>query len=518
MTDSSAEAFFAAARPHRGIITICMIAAALLQVLDATIANVALPHMQGSLSAATDQISWVLTSYLISAAIVMPSIAWIAGRFGRRRVVLVCMAGFTMGSMLCGTAQSLEQMVIYRLIQGVFGAGLVPMSQSVILDIYTLAERGKAMSMWSAGIMVGPIIGPTLGAWLTDTYDWRWVFYVNVPIGVVGFAGIWLYLPAGTLERARRFDWLGFVSLAVGIAGFQLVLDRGETKDWFGSYEIVIEATMCVVGFYLFAVQTLLAKHPFISRQILNNRNFVTSILLCFAVGAVLNSTSALLPPYFQGLAGYPVLLSGLAMMPRGIGTVLVTPVVSKLMSTMDPRHLMAFGLMSLSYATWQMAHWTPDVSIAAQIPMQMLQGASMTIVFTPMQLVAFSNVPGALRTEASGLMSLFRNFGGSTGVATLETLLVRNTQASHQDLARFATPFNRALQSGAAHQAWDPAVAGGAMRLDAMVNHQAQIIAYSDDFLFVSIAIIPAALAILLMRRPAAARVADAETHSAIE
>ena len=464
MTDSSAEAFFAAARPHRGIITICMIAAALLQVLDATIANVALPHMQGSLSAATDQISWVLTSYLISAAIVMPSIAWIAGRFGRRRVVLVCMAGFTMGSMLCGTAQSLEQMVIYRLIQGVFGAGLVPMSQSVILDIYTLAERGKAMSMWSAGIMVGPIIGPTLGAWLTDTYDWRWVFYVNVPIGVVGFAGIWLYLPAGTLERARRFDWLGFVSLAVGIAGFQLVLDRGETKDWFGSYEIVIEATMCVVGFYLFAVQPLLAKHPFISRQILNNRNFVTSILLCFAVGAVLNSTSALLPPYFQGLAGYP------------------------------------------------------DVSIAAQIPMQMLQGASMTIVFTPMQLVAFSNVPGALRTEASGLMSLFRNFGGSTGVATLETLLVRNTQASHQDLARFATPFNRALQSGAAHQAWDPAVAGGAMRLDAMVNHQAQIIAYSDDFLFVSIAIIPAALAILLMRRPAAARVADAETHSAIE
>jgi len=518
MTDSTAEKFFAAARPHRGIITICMIAAALLQVLDATIANVALPHMQGSLSAATDQISWVLTSYLISAAIVMPSIAWIAGRFGRRRVVLVCMAGFTMGSMLCGTAQSLEQMVIYRLIQGVFGAGLVPLSQSVMLDIYTLPERGKAMSMWSAGIMIGPIIGPTLGAWLTDTYDWRWVFYVNVPIGVLGFAGIWLYLPAAALDRARRFDWLGFVSLAVGIAGFQLVLDRGETKDWFDSYEIVIEATMCVVGFYLFAVQTLMAKHPFISRQILNNRNFVTSILLCFAVGAVLNSTSALLPPYFQGLGGYPVLLSGLAMAPRGIGTVIVTPVVAKLMTIMDPRHLMALGLTTLAGATWQMAHWTPDIAFTAQAPMLMLQGASMTIVFTPMQLVAFSNIPGSLRTEASGLMSLFRNFGGSIGVATLETLLVRNTQTSHQDLARFATPFNRALQSGAAQQYWNTTSPGGVARLDTMLNHQAQIVAYADDFLFVSIAIIPAALAILLMRRPAPARVADAESHAAVE
>ncbi|MEJ0047466.1 MAG: DHA2 family efflux MFS transporter permease subunit [Rhodospirillales bacterium] len=286
------------------------------------------------------------------------------------------MAGFTVGSMLCGTAQTLEQMVVYRLIQGVFGAGLVPLSQAVMLDIYTLPERGRAMSIWTAGIMVGPIIGPTLGAWLTETYSWRWVFYVNVPIGVLGFAGMWLYLPATTIDRARRFDWIGFVSLAVGVAGLQLVLDRGETRTGSTPTRSSWKATLCLAGFYLFGVQTLMAEHPFISRQILRNRNFITSMVLCFVVGVVLNSTSALLPPYFQNLGGYPVLLSGLAMAPRGIGTVLVTPIVSKLVTTADPRHLMAFGLLTLAATTWQMAHWTPDVSFAAQAPILLLQGA----------------------------------------------------------------------------------------------------------------------------------------------
>jgi len=518
MSEGVAQDFFAAARPHRGIITACFIAASLLQVLDSTIANVALPHMQGSLSASTDQISWVLTSYLISSAIVMPAIGWLSGRFGRRRIALLSVAGFTLASMLCGTAQTIEQMVVYRLIQGMFGAGLLPLSQAVILDIYTPSERGRAMSIWTAGIMVGPILGPTLGAWLTDTYSWNWVFYVNVPVGALAFAGTWLFLPAMPLDRTRRFDWTGFLSLALGIGSLQLMLDRGQTKDWFDSFEIAVEATLCVVGFYLFIVQTMAAAQPFVSRQLLRNRNFVSCMTLAFMLGLALNSTSVLLPPYFQGLGGYPVLLSGLAMAPRGLGTLGASFVISRLLNVVDPRRLIGCGLLMLAGSSWEMAHWTPDVSLLNQVPMMLVQGAAMTTVFTPMQIVAFSNVPATLRTEASGLISLVRNFGGSIGVATLETLLARNTQAAHQDLARFATPFNRALQSGAAAKYWDLKKAAGVMRLDEMVNYHAQIVAYSDDFFTICLLVIPACVAVLLMRRPARAVADGGEVHGVLE
>jgi DHA2 family multidrug resistance protein len=487
-------------------------------VLDATIANVALPHMQGSLSASTDQISWVLTSYLIASAIVMPAIGWLSSRFGRRRIALISVAGFTFGSMLCGTAQTIEQMVVYRLIQGVFGAGLVPLSQAVILDIYTPSERGGAMTLWTAGIMVGPIVGPTLGAWLTDTYSWHWVFYVNVPVGALAFAGTWLYLPAMPLDRTRKFDWTGFLSLALGIGCLQLVLDRGETKDWFDSLEIACEATLCATGFYLFIVQTMAAEHPFVSRQLLRDRNFVSSMTMAFTLGLALNSTSALLPPYFQGLGGYPVLLSGLIMAPRGIGTLMGSLVISRLLNVADPRHLIACGLVMLGGSSWQMAHWTPDVPFLMQVPMMMIQGAAMTTVFTPMQIVAFSNVPPSLRTEASGLISLVRNFGGSIGVAMLETLLARNTQVTHQDLARFATPFNRALQSGAAAKYWDLKTASGLTHLDAVVNYHAQVVAYSDDFFAICLMVIPGFAAMLLMRRPARAVADDGEVHGVLE
>jgi len=514
----SEQSFGEAARPHRTMIMICVIAAALLQVLDSTIANVALPHMQGELSTTTDQISWVLTSYLIASAIMMPSIAWLSDRFGRRRVLLISMAGFTFGSMLCGTAQSLEQMVVYRLIQGVFGAGLVPLSQSVILDMYSPAERGRAMSMWTVGIMVGPIIGPTLGAWLTDTYDWRWVFYVNVPIGALGFFGMWLFLPATKVHRARRFDWPGFLALACGIAGLQLVLDRGETKDWFDSPEIIAEAVISALGFYVFLLQLLMAPAPFVSRRVFRNRNFSSAILLQFVVGIVLNSTSALSPPYFQGLAGYPVLLSGMAMAPRGLGTVLATPFVSRLINRVDPRYLMVFGLVVLASTTWQMSRWTPDIPIMAQIPILMLQGSTLALVFAPLQVLAFATVPPELRTEASGLMALFRNMGGSIGVAVVETLLARNTQVAHQDLARFATPFNRALQNGAAAHYWDIGTQRGVMLLDQVVNYNAQVIAFSDDFLAMSMAIVPAGLMILLMRKPPSVAAGAEEIHTAME
>ncbi len=508
--------FATAARPRRRFITACVVVAALLQTLDATIANVALPHMAGTLSATSDQISWVLTSYLIAAAIMTPAVGWLSGRFGRRRLFLLSMAGFTLASMFCGAAQSLEQMVGFRLVQGAFGAALVPLSQAVMLDMYAPHERGPAMSIWSVGIMVGPIIGPTLGALLTESYNWRYVFYVNLPVGIAGFIGMWAFLPESPLDRARRFDWTGFLALAVGIAGLQLVLDRGETKDWFDSVEVGVEAMCSAAGFYVFFVQMAMGRAPFLTTAIFRDRNFVTSLGLQFACGVVLNGTAVLLPPYFQGLGGYPVLLSGFAMAPRGLGTVLSGPIVGRLVNRVDPRVLMMLGLAVLGYSTWCMSLWTPDVSISAQIPIVLLQGVTISLVFTPLQTIAFSTLPARYRTECSGVMALFRSLGGSIGVAVMETLLVRNAAISHEDLARFATPFNRALQSGAAQQYWDLGTARGLSLLEGIVGYNAQVVAYSNDFLVMMGSMVPAGLLILLMRRPA--RIAAADLHSAVE
>lgn len=497
------DRFFAEARPKRRLITLCMIIAAILQTLDATIANVALPHMQGALSATTDQISWVLTSYLIAAAIFTPAVGWLSTRFGRRRVFLVAMAGFTLASMLCGAAQTLSEMVGFRLLQGVFGAALVPLSQAVMLDIYTPEERGAAMSVWSQGIMLGPVIGPTLGAWLTDTYDWRYVFYVNLPIGAIGLFLLWAYLPKGEPDRSQRFDWLGFGALSCGIAGLQLMLDRGETKDWFDSGEIVLEAAVGAAGLWVFAVQMLTARRPFMTPVIFRDRNFMACLGVQFVIGIVLNATAALLPPYFQNLGDYPVLLSGIAMAPRGLGTVVASPIVARLIGRVDARVLMLSGLAVLAVSTWAMTTWTPDIPVSSQIPMVFLQGVTISLVFAPLQTVAFATLPAALRTECSGIINLMRNLGGSFGVAVMEMLLARNTQLAHAEISAQVTPFNRALQSGAPAAWWGTGNPHGAALLDRTVNYHAQIVAFTDDFLAMLFAMAPAAAMILLLRRP---------------
>ncbi len=500
---TAAEDFFRAARPRRSIITVCVILATILQTLDATIANVALPRMQGALSATSDQIAWVLTSYLIASAIMTPSIGWLVGRFGRRRMFLWSMSGFTLASMLCGAAQTLDQMVIFRLTQGICGASLIPLGQSVILDMYEPHERAGAMAVWSVGIMLGPVIGPTLGALLTESYSWRYVFYVNLPLGILGLLGIWAFLPRSQTHR-QAFDWTGFSALAIGIAGLQLVLDRGETKNWFSSTEILVEAAMSLAGFYVFAVHMWFAPKPLLNRVLFKDRNFVACLGMQFACGMVLNATSALLPPYFQGLGGYPVMLSGLAMAPRGLGTIIASPIVGRLVGRMDPRKMMALGLFTLAYSTWIMTRWTPDVTLTQQIPMAMLQGATISLVFVPLQMIAFSTLPPDLRTEGSGVIALQRNMGGSIGVAVMETELARHTQTAHQDLASFATPFNRALSQGGAQTWFNLRTLPGRAMLDGVITHQAQIIAYTDDFLLMTLLILPTGLLVFLMRRPA--------------
>src|SRR5471032_2276038 len=296
-------------------------AGVLMQALDTTIANVALPYMEGSLSAARDQITWVLTSYVIAAAIMTAPVGWIAARFGKKALFITSLTGFTVASMACGAAQSLEQMVLFRLIQGCFGAALGPLSQAVMMDMYPPSERGRVMAIWGMGVMLGPILGPTLGGFLTDAYSWRWVFYVNVPFGIAAISGIWFFFKDSGRAQGLRFDWFGFMALAIGLASLQLLLDRGSGQGWFGSGEIIAEAIVAGTGLYIFFVHIILGKNPFIPMKMFEDRNFVSGLVLMFVIGAVLLASSALLPPFLQNLAGLSVFDTGMLMAPRGFGT-----------------------------------------------------------------------------------------------------------------------------------------------------------------------------------------------------
>ena len=502
--------------PNRTIITVCAMVATLMQALDSTIANVALPYMQGSLSATSDQITWVLTSYIVAAAIMTAPVGWLSARFGRKPFFITCLVGFTAASMLCGIAQSLTQMVAFRLLQGVFGAALVPLSQATMLDIYPAEQRGSAMAIWGVGVMVGPILGPTLGGYLTDLYNWRWVFYVNLPFGILATAGLVVFLPSGKGQQGLRFDWMGFGVLALGLGALQLMLDRGQDQDWFSSREIIVEAVLGGLGLYLFVVHLITAERPFLSPRLFGDRNLSVSLAVMFAVGMILLASSALLAPWLQTLGDYPVQTAGLIMAPRGLGTMAAMLISGRLASRMDPRKLMALGIALLSYSLWRMTGWTPDVDRWTIIINTVIQGAGLGFVFIPLQLIAFATLAPDLRTDGTSLLSLLRNMGSAVGVSIASALLARSTQVAHADLAARATPFNRVFQDSAAGRMMNPATAKGAAMLDGMINHQAQIIAFLDVFLAMLVVTAPSVLLLLLMRRPKA-KAAMPDDHAAV-
>jgi DHA2 family multidrug resistance protein len=487
--------------PHRTLITVCAMLATLMQSLDSTIANVALPYMQGSLSASSDQVTWVLTSYITAAAIMTAPVGWLSARFGLKRLFLISMVGFTGASMLCGIAGTLPEMVAFRLLQGVFGAALVPLSQSTMLNIYPPERRGSAMAIWGMGVMVGPILGPTLGGYLTELYNWRWVFFVNLPFGVLATAGMAAFLPKTNPMAGMKFDWFGFGVFAMGIAGFQLMLDRGETQDWFGSSEIIIEAVLAALGFYLFLVHMLTAKKPFITPAVFKDRNLSAGLLVMFAVGMVLLAVSALLAPWLQDLGGYPVETAGLVMAPRGLGTMGAMLIAGRLSNKVDARFLMAFGIVILSWSLYRMTSWTPDVSETTMVVNTMVQGAGLGFVFIPLQVIAFATLDPALRTEGTALLSLLRNVGSAIGISVTGALVTRNEQIEHSVLSGYITPLNRAFEGAAS--ALSPVTAHGAQMLDAIVNRQAEIIAYNNDWQLMMLMALPMLLLLLLMRGP---------------
>ena len=486
----------------RTIITVCVMLATLMQALDSTIANVALPYMQGTLSANSDQINWVLTSYVVAAAIMTAPVGWTSARFGTKNVLLVSLIGFTVTSMLCGIAGSIGEMVLFRFLQGVFGAALVPLSQSILLNIYPLEKRGGAMSIWGMGVMLGPILGPTLGGYLTDLYNWRYVFFVNLPFGILAIVGVLIFMMKDDDKPVPRFDWTGFAILGIALTGLQLALDRGETKDWFGSNEVIAETVIAGLGFYLFTVHMLTSDKPLLPKGLFTDRNMLSAILMMFLVGLVLLSSSALLAPYLQRLSGYSVRSAGLEMAPRGFGTMAAMMICGRIGTKLDVRLQMLVGIVLLVLSLYWMTLWTPDVSSGWIITVIVVQGFGIGAVFMPLQMIAFATLNPALRGDGAAAMSLTRNIGMAIGTSVSSAIVTQMSQYEHAVLSWFITPFAHPFTTDAMHM-MNPTTMLGAQQMDQILQRQASIIGYGDAFKALMMSTIPCAFLLLLMRKP---------------
>jgi len=503
---------------RRNMVTICAMTATIMQALDTTIANVALPYMQGSLSASQDQINWVLTSYIVAAAIMTAPVGWIANRFGRKRIFIVCSAGFTIASVMCGVAQDINQMVLFRLLQGVFGAALVPLSQAVMLDSYALHERAKAMSIWGMGVMMGPIMGPSLGAWLTETYSWHWVFFVNIPFGIVTVAGLLVFMDETKQDRDLRFDWFGFAALAIGIGSMQVALDRGEQLGWLESNEIIAEIIVSVIGFYYFFAHSLTTAKPFIQFAIFKDKNFVGGCVFMAVMGLVLFSTMALSSPYLQNVIGYPIITAGLLLATRGCGTFVAMMLVGRFMKYIEARTLIISGLALMSLSLFFMTGWTDQTSVPTIVVVSIAQGFGLGLVFVPLSTVAFLTLPNHLRTDGTSMLTLMRNVASSIGISIVIAQLTEGGRRIYAILSEHITPFNHALQMPDVRGMIDLNSDGGRAIADAVVGIQAQIIAFALDYqmvMIITLCAIP--LAIMIGSSKAALRKQSAAPEHAV-
>jgi DHA2 family multidrug resistance protein len=476
---------------RRNMVTICAMTATIMQALDTTIANVALPYMQGTLSASQDQINWVLTSYIVAAAIMTAPVGWIANRFGRKRIFILCAGGFTIASVMCGLAQDISQMVLFRLLQGVFGAALVPLSQAVMLDAYALHERAKAMAIWGMGVMMGPIMGPSLGAWLTESYSWHWVFFVNLPFGIVTVLGLIVFMDETRKNLELRFDWFGFAALAIGIGSLQLALDRGEQLGWFESNEILAEFIVSGVGFYYFFAHSLTTDRPFIQFSLFKDRNFLGGCVFMTVMGLVLFSTMALSSPYLQNVIGYPIITAGLLLASRGCGTFVAMMLVGRLMRYAEARTLIISGLTLTALSLYDMTGWTDQTGVPEIIVISVIQGFGFGLVFVPLSTVAFLTLPNQLRTDGASMLTLLRNVASSIGISIVIAQLTEGTRRAHAVLVEHISPFNQALQMPDVARMLNLGTDAGRAMADAIVSVQAQIIAFSIDYQMVMIFVI---------------------------
>jgi MFS transporter, DHA2 family, multidrug resistance protein len=491
---------------NRGAITASIMLATFMQGVDTSITNVALPYMQGSLSASQDQIAWVVTSYIVAAAIMTPVTGWLAGRFGIKYVFLMSVAGFTLTSAMCGAATSLVELVIDRLLQGICGAALVPLSQAVLFHINPPERHAKAMAIWGMGVILGPILGPALGGYLTDYYNWRWVFYINLPVGILAAIGIAVFIHETRRGHREGFDFFGFATLSLAIGALQMLLDRGETKDWFGSSEIWIEATIAALSIYLFVVHTATAGvRSFLNRDLFKDGNCMVGTVLMFLIGIPLYGTMTLLPLMLQNLMAYPVVTTGLIMAPRGIGTMAAMFLVARLAGRFDTRLLIFAGLVATVVAMWQMTGFSLQMGMGPIITSGLLQGFGLGFVFTPLSTVTFSTLPRQILTQGTAIFSLMRNVGGSIGISAVVALLTENTQVVHSRLVEGLRPDNPLAHAPLLGPVWSLTSRPGIAELNAAATHQAAMVAYLDDYKLMMLIVLLSSPLLLLLRRPPA-------------
>ncbi len=487
----------------RALITVAVMSATLIQVLDTTIVNVALPHMEGTLSATADQITWVLTSYLVASAIFMPLTGYFTDRLGRKKYLLISIGGFVIASALCGAAANITQIVLFRLLQGIFGAALVPLSQAIMADIYPEEDRGTAMAIWGMGVMVGPILGPTLGGYLTEVASWRWTFYINVPLGFLSFMLAWRVVP-DTPTKARQMDWFGLILISIAIGAIQYFLDRGNQDDWFNSASIRLIGLIAVTSFLGFLLHSLRQKNKSVfDITIFNDRNFTLASLVLALFGLGLYGAMVILPLMLEGLFNYPVLTTGLVMAPRGISGLVSMLVVSKLIKKVDPRILILAGISISGSGMVIGAYYNLAVSPGWIIGPLLLQGFGLGMIFVPLSAIAFATLSPHLRSEAAGLFSLLRTMGSSMGISIIATVFSRHGQMAWNQWGGFINPYNPALINYLQHIHMNIHQPLAIFILQQQLYRQAQMVSFVNVYIFITWSFVLMLPLVLLLKKP---------------
>jgi MFS transporter, DHA2 family, multidrug resistance protein len=496
------------------IVAIAVMLGTFMEVLDTTVVNVALPHIAGSLSATVDETTWVLTSYLVSNAIILPMTGWLANQFGRKRILLLSVFGFTLASLACGLAPNLATLIVFRIIQGATGGGLQPLSQAIMLEAFPPEKRGKAMAFWALGIVVAPMLGPVLGGWITDTYSWRWVFYINLPVGIMAtiMARLFIFDPPYIGKKSEYVDYIGMGFLVIGIGALQVFLDKGQTEDWWNSNFIRVLAVMCIAGLVAFVIRELTTKHPIVDLTVFKNRTYATGVFMMTVLGFVLYGSTVLLPIWLQTLMGYPALQSGMAMLPRGLGSFLFMPVVGILMGKIEPRKLLIFGLMVAGYSLILLGRLNLNAGYWNIFWPQILQGSAMGLLFVPLTTVTNDSIPKEKMGNATSIFNLMRNIGASIGIAMVTTTYARSTRTDIDILSKDATPYSPGFTStisglqaslmksgsdaySAAHQAYG-AVFG-------IIQREAAMLAFIKSFRLLGAMFFLMIPLVFLMRKP---------------
>jgi MFS transporter, DHA2 family, multidrug resistance protein len=496
------------------LIAIAVMSSTFMEVLDTTVVNVSLPHIAGSLSASTDEATWTLTSYLVANAIILPMTGWLAGRFGRKRLLMMAVSGFTIASFFCGLAPSLGFLIVFRCIQGACGGGLQPLSQAILLESFPAEKRGQAMAFWALGIVVAPMLGPVAGGWLTDNYSWRWVFYINVPIGVISLllTQALIFDPPYLRRERSGIDYWGIGLLVVGMGSLQVMLDKGQEEDWFGSQFIVLLAVLAVLGLGALIIRELKAQHPVIDLNVFRYRSFAVGTFLMTIVGFVLYGSTVLLPLLMQELLGYTATHAGVTNLPRGLASFLFMPVVGILTGKADARKLLAAGLLSTSAAMFWLSFSSLDIGFWNFWWPLMLQGAGLGLIFVPLTTVTNDPIPRERMGNATSIFNLMRNIGASIGISSVEAIQFRHAQIHIHNLGEHINLAGARTQQALA-ELQHLFMARGADRVTAqnqahaalwgMVQRQANMLSYNDVFRFLGVMFLVLVPLIFLMRKP---------------